>query len=321
MPALRAALGARCGAEGRHRQSPGGGDAGAARAVRSGDQLLAARGAGQAGRRGSGQGDLAAERREDDSKRRLQPGDAARRRRRTSNELEATIREQGVARTRPDGSVRGSGVGRSKPPTARRKRNCWPRSRRSRPRSANYCEARRSVHGAESACARRWRFLTRALAASGGGDLTIRERLEDAHLRRAQQQVAVAQRRAEAGKDRGGRRTWRGGWRPRPIRPSWKFMRPGQRAIRAILLLQYELGLRCKRAGKFKEAIQAFQAARDDARHKALVQLHLGRIVPAHPAIQAGPVQLRGGDRGGRRRCSRTRKNWPCTGPACWPPS
>ena len=41
-------------------------------------------------------------------------------------------------------------------------------------------------------------------------------------------------------------------------------------------LLQYELGLRCKKAGKFKEAIQAFQAARDETRHKALVQLHLG---------------------------------------------
>jgi tetratricopeptide (TPR) repeat protein len=42
------------------------------------------------------------------------------------------------------------------------------------------------------------------------------------------------------------------------------------------LLLQYELGVRAKRAGKFKEAISAFQAARDDARHRALVQLHLG---------------------------------------------
>ena len=41
-------------------------------------------------------------------------------------------------------------------------------------------------------------------------------------------------------------------------------------------LLQYELGLRCKKAGKFKEAIQAFQAARDETRQKALVQLHLG---------------------------------------------
>ena len=42
------------------------------------------------------------------------------------------------------------------------------------------------------------------------------------------------------------------------------------------LMLLYELGLRAKRAGKFKEAIQAFQAARDDVRHRALVQLHLG---------------------------------------------
>src|SRR6185436_12552130 len=41
-------------------------------------------------------------------------------------------------------------------------------------------------------------------------------------------------------------------------------------------MLQYELGLRCKKAGKFKEAIQAFQAARDESRQKALVQLHLG---------------------------------------------
>jgi tetratricopeptide (TPR) repeat protein len=41
-------------------------------------------------------------------------------------------------------------------------------------------------------------------------------------------------------------------------------------------MLQYEFGLRCKKAGKFKEAIQAFQAARDESRQKALVQLHLG---------------------------------------------
>ena len=42
------------------------------------------------------------------------------------------------------------------------------------------------------------------------------------------------------------------------------------------LILLYELGLRAKRAGKFKEAIQAFQAARDDVRHRAQLQLHLG---------------------------------------------
>src|SRR6185295_16681049 len=42
------------------------------------------------------------------------------------------------------------------------------------------------------------------------------------------------------------------------------------------LLLKYELGLRAKRAGKFKEAIQAFQAARDEPRHRVQVQIHLG---------------------------------------------
>src|SRR6185369_5511261 len=40
-------------------------------------------------------------------------------------------------------------------------------------------------------------ILGRALSASGGGDLRVRERYEDASLRRAQHQVSVAQRRAE----------------------------------------------------------------------------------------------------------------------------
>jgi tetratricopeptide (TPR) repeat protein len=40
--------------------------------------------------------------------------------------------------------------------------------------------------------------------------------------------------------------------------------------------VQFELGLRLERAGKFREAIQAFQAARSDVRRAATVQLHLG---------------------------------------------
>jgi len=118
-------------------------------------------------------------------------------------------------------------------------------------------------------------ILTRALAASGGGDLTIRERLEDAHLRRAQQQVAVAERRAEQEKtedavDLARRMAARANQAELEVYAARAARNPGNS------LLQYELGLRCKRAGKFKEAIQAFQAARDDARNKAMVQLHLG---------------------------------------------
>lgn len=40
--------------------------------------------------------------------------------------------------------------------------------------------------------------------------------------------------------------------------------------------LKFELGVRLKRAGRFREAIQAFQGARDDTRRLAETQLHLG---------------------------------------------
>lgn len=118
-------------------------------------------------------------------------------------------------------------------------------------------------------------ILTRALAASGGGDLAIRELIEEAHLRRAHHQVQVAQRRAEQEKT------------PESIELVKRIVAQAHQAEFEVyaaraernpgnVLLQYEFGLRCKRVGKFKEAIQAFQAARGDTRHKALVHLHLG---------------------------------------------
>jgi tetratricopeptide (TPR) repeat protein len=118
-------------------------------------------------------------------------------------------------------------------------------------------------------------ILSRALAASGGGDLQIRERLEDANLRRAQHQVDVAQRRAEQDKteeaaDLARRMAAQGNQIELEVFAARASRTPGNS------LLQYELGLRLKRAGKFKEAIQAFQAARGETRQKALVELHLG---------------------------------------------
>jgi tetratricopeptide (TPR) repeat protein len=118
-------------------------------------------------------------------------------------------------------------------------------------------------------------ILGRALAASGGGDLRIRERLEDASLRRAQHQVEVAQRRAEQDKteeatELARRMAAQANQAEMEVYTARASRNPGN------TLLQYELGLRCKRAGKFKEAIQAFQAARGETRHKAMVQLHLG---------------------------------------------
>jgi tetratricopeptide (TPR) repeat protein len=118
-------------------------------------------------------------------------------------------------------------------------------------------------------------ILARALSASGGGDLAVRELLEETHLRRAHHQVLVAQRRADQEKtpesqDLARRMIAQANQAELEVFAARVARNPGK------LTLQYELGLRCKRAGKFREAIQAFQAAREDSRLKALVQLHLG---------------------------------------------
>jgi tetratricopeptide (TPR) repeat protein len=118
-------------------------------------------------------------------------------------------------------------------------------------------------------------ILAKALAASGGGDLAIRERLEDTQLRRVQDQVAVAQRRAEQEKteeatDLAKRMAAQANQAELEVYAARAARSPGN------TLLQFELGLRCKKAGKFREAIQAFQAARGDAKRKSQVEIHLG---------------------------------------------
>ncbi len=140
--------------------------------------------------------------------------------------------------------------------------------------TANYLELAELFNG-QNRLREASEILTRVLAASGGGDLQIREKLEDAHLRLAQHRVAVAQSRAERDKtadaiDLAKRMTVQANQAELEVYAARVERNPGNS------MLQYELGLRCKKAGKFKEAIQAFQAARDESRHKAQVQLHLG---------------------------------------------
>ena len=119
------------------------------------------------------------------------------------------------------------------------------------------------------------RILTQALAVTGGGDLNVRECLEDAQLARVHQQVSIAERRAEQEKsEEATELARRMAVQANLVEMEIYASRSGRDPSNLMLL--YELGLRAKRAGKFKEAIQAFQAARDDARHRAQVQLHLG---------------------------------------------
>jgi tetratricopeptide (TPR) repeat protein len=117
--------------------------------------------------------------------------------------------------------------------------------------------------------------LEQAHQATGGGDPNVRERLEDLQLRRAARQLALAQQNftqlktpeaqqlAEQAKAQANQvelevyaaRADRDPHNPR---------------------LQFELGMRLKRAGKPKQAITALQAARSDPKRRALVLLELG---------------------------------------------
>jgi hypothetical protein len=140
--------------------------------------------------------------------------------------------------------------------------------------AANYLDLAK-IFAAQQRFREAEQVLTQALAVTGGGDLAVREQLEDAQLQRVQQQVLVANRRADQEKteeaiELARRMAVQCNQVELEIFASRAAREPGN------LLLQYELGLRCKRAGKFREAIQAFQAARDDVRHRAEVQLQLG---------------------------------------------
>jgi tetratricopeptide (TPR) repeat protein len=119
------------------------------------------------------------------------------------------------------------------------------------------------------------KVLERAGEATGGGNLQVRERLEDLQLRRAAWQVAVAQKNFDHGQ-----------------LPEAKALLDRAKAhanqveleVFATRVdrepnngrLQFELGMRLKKAGKIKQAITSFQAARSDPKRKALVLVELG---------------------------------------------
>lgn len=116
--------------------------------------------------------------------------------------------------------------------------------------------------------------LERALAASGG-DVMIRERLEDAKLRTSRQQLTIAEKRAvkEATPE---------------AADLAKRMKAELLAVETEIFrsrsdrypnnpgLKFELGVRLKKAGQFGEAIKCLQAATEDAKRKAKTHMELG---------------------------------------------
>lgn len=119
------------------------------------------------------------------------------------------------------------------------------------------------------------KVLGRAMQASGGGDMQVRERWEDVQLRRARHQLAIAERRAQQQQTEEAQQLAANLRRQtNQVELEVFSIRSGREPKNPRL--QYELGLRLKRAGKFKEAIPALQAARGEQKRKALVLLDLG---------------------------------------------
>ncbi|MGE0608729.1 MAG: hypothetical protein AB7O62_16665 [Pirellulales bacterium] len=119
------------------------------------------------------------------------------------------------------------------------------------------------------------KVLERALQASGGGDLNIRDRIDDVQIRLQKQQLEIAFQRYKSEKTPEAEalvqkmklelnnrelEIYRGRSERNPTNGAFK----------------YELGLRLQRAGKFDEAIKSLQDARTDVRRKGQVLLAMG---------------------------------------------
>lgn len=116
--------------------------------------------------------------------------------------------------------------------------------------------------------------LERALQVSGG-DVMVRERLEDAQLRTSRGHLAVAQKKAATEKTPESIELYK------KMKAELNSVEMGVYRTRAERYpnnpgLKYELGLRLKRAGQFSEAIKSLQGAVEDAKRKSKTHMELG---------------------------------------------
>ena len=119
------------------------------------------------------------------------------------------------------------------------------------------------------------KLLTKALEVSGG-EITIRERLEDVQLRQARAQLEVAQKRAQTEKTEEAVNLWRQ-MHEAFNRTELEVFRSRSERYPENAGLKFELALRLERAKIYTEAIKVYQEARADTKRKAAIHLGLGR--------------------------------------------
>ena len=117
-------------------------------------------------------------------------------------------------------------------------------------------------------------MLTKAMSASGG-DLKVREHIEDRQLRWARQKVLVAEKRLAA-EDTPANRGTLERLRSAQVKQEVEVFSARCARYPENLAWRYELGLRLKAAGNFGEAIKQFQEVLQEPRRKGVVSLELG---------------------------------------------
>ncbi len=116
--------------------------------------------------------------------------------------------------------------------------------------------------------------LEKALEVAGG-DLNVRERLEDARLRRMRENAAVAQQRMMEEKTEEAKQRAQQANRELLLAELDYYRTRSQRYPNQVGY-RLELGMRLKRLGQYQEAIKQLQEARKDPRRKGEVFLALG---------------------------------------------
>jgi tetratricopeptide (TPR) repeat protein len=117
--------------------------------------------------------------------------------------------------------------------------------------------------------------LQQAHAAAGGGDLSVRERMEDLSMRQARHQLAIAQKRSDSDATEENRalaarlkaqvnqqelEVYAARSEREPKNARWKL----------------ELGVRLKVAGKFRQALEVLELAHADRKQRAQVLVEMG---------------------------------------------
>jgi tetratricopeptide (TPR) repeat protein len=121
--------------------------------------------------------------------------------------------------------------------------------------------------------------LTKALEVSGG-DVMVRERLEDAQLRRGRSQLQIA--KAKAGKEKSPEAVALYKKMKKELNSSeLDVYRSRSERYPNNLRYKYELAMRLKVAGEYQGAIKAFQEASGDPKNKPRVHLGLGECFQA----------------------------------------